>query len=423
MRLGPMKNSRRAGFTLIELLVVIAIIAILISLLLPAVQAAREAARRTQCRNNLKQLGIALHNYHDVFRMFPLGGVVSPQQQRFYASGQMMLLSFIEQGNLTHAAAVGGAGYNYNLPWCCQGSASDAIIVGAKANGLWRCPSDTAPPDLFPALAVGTGALPCNYDFCHGANDVTACFQEGGNTLGVGNAVAIPARERGTFGININTRTRDITDGLSQTFAMGEAANGSYTATPKWTVCDARFCTAADIIGQASPIDGSTGTAWTAGSTLKAGNPIPVGWGVNITTSPGDAFDGSCTHYAGLRGGWILACCMEPINKNPVTGSFALYTTGDKSSLTCASSWTDSATLVSGGYGPSTSGTFRTNWPAPLIGLASMSNFRSDHPSGALFLLCDGSVQFMNENIDMTTYAGLSTINGGESVQGAVGEP
>ena len=52
-----------------------------------------------------------------------------------------------------------------------------------------------------------------------------------------------------------------------------------------------------------------------------------------------------------------------------------------------------------------------------------MSNFRSDHPSGALFLLCDGSVQFMNENIDMSTYTGLATINGGESVQGAVGEP
>ena len=99
-----MRPHRRA-FTLIELLVVIAIIAILIALLLPAVQQAREAARRTQCKNNLKQMGLALHNYHDTFQVFPYGEMNGIGQSpaagtKRNQNGLVMLLPYIEQANL-----------------------------------------------------------------------------------------------------------------------------------------------------------------------------------------------------------------------------------------------------------------------------------------------------------------------------------
>ncbi len=218
-----MKLARRSrGFTLIELLVVIAIIAILIALLLPAVQQAREAARRTQCKNNLKQLGVALHNYHDVYNLFPFmrGGTGGPANNnlnnRQGISGLVMLLPFMEQGPLWKDIQKGidrdgrpGSGrYRPGGP-----------VNWASAFDPWRAqiPGLLCPSDL---KIIGGGNIGRNnYRFNVGTYSRNNHTQSAVRGWG-GHQIT------GLFGMFTNYGIDDCIDGTSQTIAMGERCKG-----------------------------------------------------------------------------------------------------------------------------------------------------------------------------------------------------
>ncbi|MGE3819978.1 MAG: DUF1559 domain-containing protein [Isosphaeraceae bacterium] len=252
-----MPRRRSSGFTLIELLVVIAIIAVLIALLLPAVQAAREAARRAQCVNNLKQLGLAAHNYHDVNGKFPTGMYLHPVfgpttgQAWNNSSWLVLMLPQMEQQPLYNAV-------NFSIMWGVNNSGWRwSTIYQGQQNSTVRqtiisslgCPSDTSPPvdntnadDIWNDLAAGTSYVGNMGDNClacaGGLNDarngqLIVCAAAGNRLcrlpqLGHHRITNEQQDNGGTAGSGIfwawgsNVGVNMVTDGTSNTFLAGE---------------------------------------------------------------------------------------------------------------------------------------------------------------------------------------------------------
>ena len=210
------RNGRPFGFTLIELLVVIAIIAVLIALLLPAVQQAREAARRSQCKNNLKQLGLAVHNYHDVFNQLPLGwyqGGCNQGSGHFTAMAR--LLPYLDQAPTANAVGVGSA------CWDTYASGSVGGLAMQKGMSVFVCPSDTMGPvslDEKPNCGMNVPTSTSNYVLNNGSGSFNVypgvAQNVSGNTGGTTNN-GLFFKERG-IGFNY------VTDGLSNTIVFGE---------------------------------------------------------------------------------------------------------------------------------------------------------------------------------------------------------
>ncbi len=294
-------TSKKRGFTLIELLVVIAIIAILIALLLPAVQQAREAARRSTCKNNMKQLGIALHNYHDTHGLFPSGGLSAGNQLSWCA----MILPEADQA-----------------PLYKQFNFSTQTYTSFNAMGLTRipvflCPSAIGSNELTTNSGEYSGGTPTYTTHYYGVMGPTGPMPNSNPVVNYGEYTGQPGHgDYGTTGLlfrNSNTGIRDITDGASNTFLLGESSFGK----------DAQ---------------GNTNTGyriWTRGASGSA--------------------MGSCKNI------------QYNIN-------YQAYTSANFNDV----------------------------------------SFGSNHTGGCQFVIGDGSVRFVSENINFSVYQGTGSRNGGE---------
>ncbi|MDG3003798.1 DUF1559 domain-containing protein [Paludisphaera mucosa] len=345
-----MRNRR--AFTLIELLVVIAIIAVLIALLLPAVQAAREAARRAQCTNNLKQLGLAMHNYHSSLNVFPVGflyprtGQVYPGVPALHYRWSVLaqLSPYLEQSTVYNALnmewpiAAGPASVLGTPPWTPFGA--NTTVMAAKVS-VFLCPSDpAAPPTTLPG---GVLSGPSNYQFCTGDGSP--------GTANPGDA-GLTVAANGAFLLGPPQSASSVVDGSSGTVAaseqlIGSAGGGASTRT-----------------GPTPPADVRRAAAIGSTPLSDAGCASPTGWRLD-------------KGYGWWDGDYR-------------TSLYNHYLTPNAMAYDC--------------------------WQSSPPHNPAIKAARSNHPGGVAALFCDGHVQFVKDSVSLPTWRSIATRNGGEVV-------
>jgi prepilin-type N-terminal cleavage/methylation domain-containing protein/prepilin-type processing-associated H-X9-DG protein len=369
---------RPAGFTLIELLVVIAIIAVLIALLLPAVQSAREAARRAQCTNNMKQLGLALHNYHTATNAFP-AAYQAPDQTNFFNndawgawSPQTMLLPYLEQTQIYNAA---------NFMWNNKGAGSGGPINSTVEHSRiesFLCPSSSKPQGFSDFgvrfahnnyfASLGGAVSYREYGGIEGGSQPPGVFYLMGTRLapdGTGSAKQAEV----TIGV------KDITDGTANTIAFCEWYSGDNN--------DCKLSTT-DVISH---------VPWPGGTRrMPEGQVNFLKW-LNLCAAQGPVSVATCDGNS-----WKLNASL--LGRNWIQGMFA-YTLG--------------TTLLA------------PNAPFPNCrtctwdgdndcGTGLMVNMSSAHPGGANAVHADGSVHFIKSSTQMTVMWALGSRAGGEAL-------